>query len=239
MGRSGQVDRVDGEAVPGRVPGRVPGVVVVQLDEDPRWRDRLRRGSAVPLAFRSWGQAATGSLGPLRGVLTLLDSRAACPSDELAGCVRSLSLLNPVVVSTRRDGAAVRALLDAGAFNVLDRDESPGVLAARLGADLRWLRRSRTPAAAGAGPVAAAPSFRTQALLLEVLCSLRGPVCCHDIRRLLGTPASPMSLPALRARIQRLDPYLAGEGLTCRRSGRWGADTITVHHRGEAAGRAA
>ncbi|MEV7526068.1 hypothetical protein [Streptomyces sp. NPDC091371] len=216
-----------------------PGVVVVQLDEDPDWQDRLRRGSAVPLAFRSWGQAATGRLGLLRGVLTLLDSRVVCPPDELAGCVRSLSLLNPVVVSTRRDGAAVRALLEAGAFNVLDRDESPGVLAARLGADLRWLRRSGRPAAAGAVPAATAPSFRTQALLLDVLCSLRGPVCCHDIRRLLGTPASPMSLPALRARIQRLAPHLAGEGLTCLRSGRWGADTISVHSSGGAVGRAA
>ncbi|GGX44607.1 hypothetical protein GCM10010353_69320 [Streptomyces chryseus] len=133
---------------------------------------------------------------------------------------------------------AVRALLDAGAFNVLDRDESPGVLAARLGADLRWLRRSRRPAAVGAGP-AAAPSFRTQALLLEVLWSLRGPVCCHDIRRLLGTPASPMSLPALRARIQRLAPYLAAEGLACLRSVRWGADTISVDRSGGAVGRAA
>ncbi|MFE5023397.1 hypothetical protein ACFRAO_08795 [Streptomyces sp. NPDC056656] len=212
---------------------------MVQLDEDPLWLDRLRRASAVPLARRSWGQAVTGSLGRLRGGLTLLDSPVACPPAELIGCVRSLSLLNPTVVSTRRDGLEVCALLHAGAFNVLDRDESPGVLAARLGADLRWLRRSRWPAAAGARPATAAPSYRTQALLLEVLCSLRGPVCCHDIRRLLGTPASPMSLPALRARIQRLRPYLASNGLICRRSGRWGAEMISVHHFEGAAGRAA
>ncbi|MFD3808188.1 hypothetical protein ACFWSF_24685 [Streptomyces sp. NPDC058611] len=87
-------------------------VVVVQLDEDPDWQDRLRRKSAVPIAFRSWGQAATGALGVLRGAMIPLDSGVACPADELAGHVRSLSLLNPVVVSTRRDGVPVRALFD-------------------------------------------------------------------------------------------------------------------------------
>ncbi|MFD3558098.1 hypothetical protein ACFWVU_00235 [Streptomyces sp. NPDC058686] len=234
-GRSRQVDRLNSEAWP----GRAPGVVVVQFDEDPDWLDRLRRASAVPVAFQTWERAVTGSLGRPRGELTLLDSGVACAPAELVSCTRSLGLLNPVVVSIRRDGAAVCALLDAGAFNVLDRDESPGVLAARVGADLRWLRRSGWPAAADAGPATVAPSYRTQALLLKVLCSLRGPVCCHDIRRLLGTPSSPMSLPALRARIRRLTPYLASKGLTCRRSGRWGADTISVHHFEGAAGRAA
>ncbi|MFD3993231.1 hypothetical protein [Streptomyces sp. NPDC058583] len=161
------------------------------------------------------------------GRLTLLDSASPRSPGELESYVRSLALVTHVVVSTAQEGSSA-ALLTAGAVNVLDRNALPGVLGARLGADLRWLRRIRTAPAHDGDGEGALP-FRTQALLLEILCALPGPVCCHDIRRLLGAPGRLMTLPALRGRIRRLGPHLAERGLECGRTVRWGADTITVH----------
>ncbi|MFG2887401.1 hypothetical protein ACGFYV_34845 [Streptomyces sp. NPDC048297] len=213
--------------------GRGPDVVVVPLDRDTEWEARLRRASCLDLVFRGWEQAVSGDHpAGVRSPVLLLDSGGARPLGELVACVRSLKIVTPVVVSAEGAENASRLLM-AGALNVLDRNAPPGVLMARIEADLRWLRRTGAVGdrrcATGAPRLAVqAPAFRTQALLLDVLCSLRGPVCCHDIRMLLGTPAQPMTLRALRARIERLEPYLTRHGVRCLRSVRYGADTIDV-----------
>ncbi|MFD3947947.1 hypothetical protein [Streptomyces sp. NPDC058579] len=206
-------------------------IAVVSLDGDEGWVAMLRRACGHALVPLTWSQAVERGRDGRRGRLTLLDSATPRSTGELESYVRSLALVTHVVVSTAQEGSSA-ALLTAGAVNVLDRNALPGVLGARLGADLRWLRRIRpVPTRDGdvEGEGEGAPSFRTQALLLEVLCALPGPVCCHDIRRLLGAPGRLMTLPALRGRIQRLGPHLAERGLACGRTVRWGADTITVH----------
>ncbi|MEO3974732.1 hypothetical protein [Streptomyces sp. CAU 1734] len=249
---------------PGRPRAEAPRVVVVSLDPAASlaWVARLRRACPLRLVVRPWGdQLGYEYLRRATGVLALLDSTAPEPVAELVQRVRSLRLLAPVTVSsaTRVD---TEALLGAGALNVLRRDTSAAVAAARITADLRWLCRSlateRTghigPAGHGGGSGASGasgasgvsgvsgaeepcadplkPSHRSQSLLLEILLGARAPLCCHDVRYLLGEASRPMSLPALRARIQRLAPHLAQHGLVCRRTVRWGADTFTLHPAG-------
>ncbi|MFD8009779.1 hypothetical protein [Streptomyces sp. NPDC058955] len=208
---------------------------------DPMRRRRVRGHEVVNLAWSQVGAVWRGD-GP-RPLLAVLDLIDELPCGQAEAYVRCLRLLWPVVVATSRPEHTA-ALLGAGALNVLDRSAPPGDLNARLSADLRWVRRTdaglrgsaprgwRRPASR-----AAVPPFRTQSLLLDILTSLSGPVCCHDIRGLLGTPELPMSLPALRGRIQRLAPYLAERGVVCGRAVRWGADTITVSAGEESAGR--
>lgn len=216
-----------------RASGDPPDVAVVSLDGDEGWVARLRRACGHALVPLTWSQAVDRGSDGRRSRLTLLDSATPRSLGELESYVRSLALVTHVVVSTAQEGSSA-ALLTAGAVNVLDRDALPGVLGARLGADLRWLQRIRPtptliPRLIQHGDREVAPSFRTQSLLLEILCALPGPVCCHDIRRLLGTPGRLMTLRALRGRIQRLGPHLAELGIVCGRTVRWGADTITVH----------
>ncbi|MFJ6573810.1 hypothetical protein ACIQNU_41100 [Streptomyces sp. NPDC091292] len=216
-----------------------PRVVVISPDvaASVEWATRLHKACAPRFVVRAWGdQLAYEYLRRASGVLALLDSPGPEPTDDLVQRIRSLRLLAPVTVSvsTRVDCAA---LLAAGAVNVLRRNTSENAIAARIEADLRWLRRGG-PAAHGdtsvpgigpdrrPGPLR---PYRSQSLLLEILLGAQGPLCCHDVRWLLGEASRPMSLRALRARIERLAPHLARHGLTCDRSVRWGADTFTLH----------
>ncbi|MFJ3904010.1 hypothetical protein [Streptomyces sp. NPDC090025] len=205
-------------------------VGVVSLDRDETWLWRLRRAGGPLLVPLTWSQAADRGSD---GRLTLVDSAVPREIAELEECVRSLVLVSQVVVSTA-EHRHTTALLEAGAVNVLHRDAPPGVLVARLDAELRWLGRTGTQPKAPAwdlphGGGEPAPSFRTQSLLIDILRTLPGPVCCHDVRRLLGAPGRLMTLRALRSRIQRLAPHLAELGIVCVRTVRWGADTLTVH----------
>ncbi|MFF8960719.1 hypothetical protein [Streptomyces sp. NPDC014894] len=230
---------------PGRPRDGAPRVVIVSLDPAAGllWAERLRKACPVRFVVRPWGdQLGYEYLRRARGALALLDSPEPEPVGELVQRVRSLRLLAPVTVAVghRTDP---EALLAAGAINVLNRDTTASALTARITADLRWLRRGAGPEPQGpargcegpSGPGALArperpsPSHRSQSLLLEILLSAKSPLCCHDARYLLGSPHRPMTLPALRARIQRLGPHLARHGLACRRTVRWGADTFTLH----------
>ncbi|MFF2846369.1 hypothetical protein ACFVT5_08555 [Streptomyces sp. NPDC058001] len=215
-----------------------PRVVVISPDvaASVEWATRLHKACAPRFVVRAWGdQLAYEYLRRASGVLALLDSPGPEPTDALVQRIRSLRLLAPVTVSvaTRVDSAA---LLAAGAVNVLRRNTSENVIAARIEADLRWLRRGPAPGDDGSGPHLGPDErpgplrpYRSQSLLLEILLGAQGSLCCHDVRWLLGEASRPMSLRALRARIERLAPHLARHGLECRRSVRWGADTFTLH----------
>ncbi|MFI1016893.1 hypothetical protein [Streptomyces sp. NPDC020965] len=222
----------------GRPRDAAPRVVVVSLDmaASLEWVNRLRRACSLRCVVRPWGdRLGYEYLRRARGVLAVLDCTTPEPVAELTQRVRSLRLLAPVTVSldTRDDAAA---LLAAGALNVLHRGASEAAQAARITADVRWLCREIAAEGGGyrgeddGGPdeVPSRP-YKSQSLLLDVLVSAQRPLCCHDVRYLLGEAARPMSLPAVRARIQRLAPHLARQGLVCRRTVRWGADTLTLH----------
>ncbi|MGX2998690.1 hypothetical protein JNUCC64_31230 [Streptomyces sp. JNUCC 64] len=205
-----------------------PRVVIVSLDVDASvdWARRLHRAGPPRFIVRRWGdQRGYEYLRRAPGVLALLDAPRAEDPAELVQRVRSLRLLAPVAVATgiRVDSAA---LLAAGAVNVLRRDSAESAIAARIEADLRWLRRGPGPDRGRREPLR---PYRSQSLLLEILLGARSPLCCHDMRWLLGDTERPMSLRALRARVERLAPHLARHGLECRRQVRWGADTLTVH----------
>ncbi|SFF47224.1 hypothetical protein SAMN05216251_115100 [Actinacidiphila alni] len=186
----------------------------------------LRRSGLPGVVVRPWGdRLAYRYLRQAAGVLALLDAAPGEPAEVLEQRVRALSLLAPVAVLGAA-GDAAAPLLSAGAVNVFGPDLDESVLCARLGADLRWLRRTSPRR----GPRALGPlrPYREQSLLLEILLEHRAPLCCHQLRWLLGKGASPMTLPALRARIGRLEPHLAERGYACDRIPRWGADTFVV-----------
>lgn len=212
--------------------GAGPLVVIVSPDVEASvaWAKRLHRAGPPRFVVRRWGdQRGYEYLRRAPGVLALLDTPRPEPTAELVRRVRALRLLAPVAVATpgRVDCAA---LLAAGAVNVLCRNTAESAIAARIEADLRWLRRAPGPTR-GQGGEPLRP-YRSQSLLLEILLGARSPLCCHDLRWLLGDPSRPMSLRALRARVERLAPHLARQGLECRRNVRWGADTFTLHRLG-------
>ncbi|MFI5689984.1 hypothetical protein [Streptomyces sp. NPDC051636] len=137
-----------------------------------------------------------------------------------------LSRLSPVIALVPT-GADNSGLLSAGAVNVLNRDMCIRELAARLAAEQRWFIAAR----AGGSPISPGPVPRSmhplplhgsQQLLMRLLVQYWRPWCCHDLCLLLGTSDQPLSRPTLRARLVRIEPYLARAGLTLRRSGRWG-----------------
>jgi hypothetical protein len=215
-------------------------VVVISCDvaASALWTTRLRGNFPFGVTLRPWGdQLGYEHLHRGPGVLALLDSAADEPTGVLVQRIRSLRLLAPVAVATGTP-ADCPALLAAGAVNVLRRSATAADLAARIDADLRWLGRAGGTAKVrqpdlGGGQLT---GNRSQSLLLEILLGARGPLCCHDLRWLLGGASLPMTLPALRARVQRLAPHLARRGFVCDRDVRWGADTLTLRQVTAAAG---
>ncbi|WP_330286091.1 hypothetical protein [Streptomyces sp. NBC_00576] len=142
-------------------------------------------------------------------------------TDTMTRLVRAASLIAPVAV-LRPDGNDAVVVFDAGAYDVLDPQAPIVELAWRIRAD----RRRCSPA-----PVAATytPGTASQRLLFDVLARRRTAVCCHHLRLLLGAPALPMTLRALRARIKRLLPALSGHGMELVVDQQWGVATYSIH----------
>ena len=216
-----------------------PAAVVVSLDADASrvWTARLRQAGRGHLSTLAWGDSRAYQLLLARpGTLALLDCPDHLPSSELAPYVRALSILAPVAV-VAPSGTVPRELLDAGALDVLPRQAPAAELHARTMADLRWLRRNgwvrkdeRTRPddpddVLRRGRVG---SKKSQALLLRILTASARRLCCHDIQLLLGEPGKPMSAPALRGRLCRLEPLLSALGYTLVRSRQWGHETLQV-----------
>lgn len=172
----------------------------------------LRLGAAV-----RWGsESACASMLERRPAMILLDAHST-EADGLVGLVRAASLIAPVAI-LRHEGRDALAAFSAGAVNVLDRQAPAAELAWRIRANLR-----RCP------PVPSPPAYpqrtASQRLLFHVMAQAQGPVCCHYLRLLLGTPSLPLTLRALRARIQRLLPHFADHGLALVVDGQWGRVT--------------
>lgn len=200
------------------------------------WVPEVRRWGLSGLRCIVWGDR-TGYQRLLdgRAPLALLDLPSPRPLADLVRRVRALSLVAPVVVIASPD-IDHAALLEAGAVNVHDRDGGARSLATRVRADLRWLGVLEAPEEPPQDDTLdpadtreeRKPAFRSQALLLDILCMAGRPLCCHELRLLLGDPRGPMSLPALRGRMNRLQPFLAARGLECRRTTSWGQDVYAL-----------
>ncbi|HET6359720.1 hypothetical protein [Streptomyces sp.] len=175
-----------------------------------------KAGLGLGAAVRWGSETACASVLERRPAMILLDAQST-EADALVGLVRAASLIAPVAV-LRPEGRDALAAFTAGAVDVLDRQAPAAELAWRIRADLR-----RCP------PVPPPPAYpqrtASQRLLFHVIAQAQGPVCCHYLRLLLGTPSLPLTLRALRARIQRLLPHFADHGLTLVVDGQWGLVT--------------
>lgn len=193
--------------------------------------DRARSGSLLrsmrkahllgPVAH-GWGESrAYENLMQSPKSLTLLDFPLNRPPSEIRGRVRVLSRLGPVTALIPAGYDPV-PILNAGALDVLRRDGTVEELAAKLKANQRWAATASFPAPSGQRDLTASmPKHRTQRVLLQVLLHSPAPWCCHELSLLLGSGNQPLSRPALRARIERLQPHLSRHGLVIATSGRW------------------
>ncbi|MEY9969377.1 hypothetical protein ABIA33_007465 [Streptacidiphilus sp. MAP12-16] len=198
------------------------------------WTSHVRRAGLQWLFTRPWGDSlAYWTLLRSPGMLAVLDAPGGWPLGELVELVRALHMLAPVTVVT--PGASFREeLLDAGAVNVLSREAPAKEIRARIEADIRWLQAKRhNPADDPSDSTSRLPGARaglkeSQSLLLEIL--LRSPqsFCCHNIRWLLGGPGEQLSLPAVRGRLNRLEPFLAFDGRILTKTHHWGRDVFRV-----------
>lgn len=171
-------------------------------------RDLCRRG--VPLGpVLPWGTARMYAyIAERSSPLLLLDLARGAGARETARAVSALALAAPVVVMGF-DDTDVLGAFRAGAYNVLDRRLPPVELAARLRADARRCR-----CAPAAVPSRLNWATASQRLLFEVMVQVPAPVCCHRLRTLFGSPGRPLTLRALKARVQRLLPAIEGAGMT-------------------------
>ncbi|MET7712436.1 hypothetical protein [Streptomyces sp. NPDC005407] len=173
-------------------------------------------GLALDAAVRWGSESACASMLERRPVMILLDAPTT-EADGLAGLVRAASLIAPVAV-LRHEGRDAVAAFTAGAFDVFDRQIPAAELAWRIHANLRRCPPLPVPRTSAGGTA-------SQRLLFDVITRAQAPVCCHHLRLLLGTPFLPMTLRALKARIQRLLPVFADHGLTLIVDQQWGLAT--------------
>jgi len=151
----------------------------------------------------------------------LLDTPADFGAAELHHAVRALRHLAPVIVLAAGT-VDVPAALAAGAVNVLDRGLPPEHLAARIHADLRWLGRHPRAERTDSEPA------QGERVLLRLMMRTHVPICCHQLRWLLGDGRTPIRRDALRARMHRVQPGLRRYGLRlCHDSG-WGSSRYYV-----------
>jgi DNA-binding response OmpR family regulator len=192
----------------------------------------LNPAGARPLAAQLRGAGLTvvrvvgWGVSGLRQVLAhhetiLFDLAGGLDAAEVSRCVRALRHVGPVI-AIAPDGADATVALAAGAVNVLHRGQPAPAMVARIRADLRWLRAHRT-----LRPAVTDPTGHGW-FLMHVFARARVPICCHDLRWLLGQPERPLTREALRARLQTAEPALRACGLTIRRDSGWGASTYSI-----------
>lgn len=155
--------------------------------------------------------------------MLLLDLPRPTSPAHLAGLVRALSLVGKVVVLGPQELSSLAAF-DAGAYNVLDRRAPAVELAARMRADVRRCRFGARPTLDWRGGHAL-----TQRLLFRLMAQAATPLCCHDLCLLLGNPDRPLTLRALKARVQRLLPAFEAEGIAVSAEMQWRRAVFEVH----------
>jgi hypothetical protein len=210
-------------------PARAHLPTLLSVDEPSSSTLALRLGQAglaLGAAVRWGSESACASMLERRPALLLLDAPTT-EGDKLARLVRAASLITPVAV-LRYEGRDAVTAFTAGAFDVLDRQRPAAELAWRIHADLRRCPPMPAPRASTGGTA-------SQRLLFDVIARAQAPVCCHQLRLLLGTPCLPMTLRALKARIQRLLPVFADHGLALIVDQQWGLATYCTR-RAEAPG---
>jgi hypothetical protein len=199
------------------VRAHLPTLVSVDETSSSALAQRLgHAGLALDDAVRWGSESACASMLERRPVMILLDAPTT-DADGLAGLIRAASLIAPVAV-LRDEGRDAVAAFTAGAFDVFDRQIPAAELAWRIHANLRRCPPLPVPRASAGGTA-------SQRLLFDVITRAQAPVCCHHLRLLLGTPFLPMTLRALKARIQRLLPVFADHGLTLIVDQQWGLAT--------------
>jgi len=197
--------------------------LMLSIDGPSTWAVRPDLSGLTPSGVLHWGtEHAFAAILQQRPTMILLNAPAT-DVDVLTRLVRATSLIAPVALLSP-DRTNTVAALNAGACDVLDPQAPLAELAWRIHADLR---RCPLPSAAPACPSGTA----SQRLLFDVLARARAVVCCHDLRLLLGTPALPMTLRALRARISRLKPAFLEQGLDLVVDQQWGLATYRAQTR--------
>ncbi len=210
-------------------------LVVISLDRErsARLLREVRRTQLLPPVVHPWGklQAYGELLLRRRRPLAVLDVPDEGCAQQLGQRVAVLRRLAPVTVLAP-EGTSSAALFDEGATNVLDRGLPIDELAARLRADQRWLARGGAYASRSQERVPVPPPLwpqqTSQRVLLRLMLTDPGPWCCHDLTCLLGSTEQPLTRPALRARMARLDVHLGRLGMALRRTGGWGRFAYTV-----------
>lgn len=201
------------------------GLVILSRDQAGAVLERLAAGGVDLVPAFEWGDSAGYvRLQQSRPPLILLDLPRHPGVASLLHQVNALGTLGPVVVLTSVP-VDIPALLDAGAYDVLDRGAQAVELAARIGAHARRLSREIP---VSVSPQPASTSRPAQRFLLQWLQDRSGPFCCHDLRWLLGPPGRPLSLATVRRRLARVVWLLREQGLDLRERRLWGTATYHV-----------
>ncbi|MFD8810010.1 hypothetical protein ACFV23_00525 [Streptomyces sp. NPDC059627] len=209
--------------LPAASPAHHQSLLMLSVEGSSTWAARPVPDGLAPGGVLRWGsEPAFAAILQHRPAMILLNAPAT-EVDVLTRLVRAACLIAPVAL-LRQDRADAVAALDAGACDVLDSRAQPVELVWRIRADLR-----RCP------PTASAPACpsgtASQRLLFDVLARSRAVVCCHELRLLLGTPAMPITLRALKARIKRLEPAFRQQGLDLVVDQQWGLATYRTQAR--------
>jgi hypothetical protein len=204
--------------------GRSCGLVALTRDEAAGVVARLRSAGIRLDPVSSWGDhMGYAAIRHTRPALLLLDVPGYRASAALDRHVTALRTLGPVLVLVDPQRARTE-LPELNAGDIVDRDAPATELAERVRARLHGLDRGERTTQ----PAATSASLTVQDFLLEWLLTMARPLCCHELRWLLGQPGRPLSLAAVRARLQRLAPLLTDRGATILETRRWGRDCYTV-----------
>ncbi|MFE9934411.1 hypothetical protein [Streptomyces sp. NPDC005533] len=172
----------------------------LQVSADARW------GDVTALA-------ALHSHSPAALLLDLSEAQEEAVPD----LIRAARLIAPTIALPPTPRCALAAF-EAGAIDVLDHRARSVELAWRIHACLRRITTAAKASHHFSGSL-------VQSMLFDILINARQPVCCHQLRLLLGSPDLPMTMRALKARIHRLHPALHEQQRSLVMDQQWGLVT--------------
>ncbi|MGW5927008.1 hypothetical protein ACWF2L_12235 [Streptomyces anulatus] len=139
--------------------------------------------------------------------------------------IRAARLIAPIAVLPPTLDCTLAAF-DAGAVDVLDRRAPAAELTWRIHASLRRLTASTATAHRTPHTAHRIRCSGIQSMLFDILTQARQPLCCHHLRLLMGSPDFPMTMRALKARIQRHHPAFHQHRHTLLVDQQWGLATF-------------